>query len=261
MTFKKKGYKGGIAVIGPNNIIPQEMQCPNEIIFMSGGLEFFLPKFKPLEQKRYVFNISAPSGSGKTYMASLIANAYKKMYPKNNIVFISPINDNETLKKLKPIHINILDKRKVAYNFINPDTKLRVINNPEESMENQKSDFTNCLVIFDDLEGCVDEKIQKLIINELLDPLLSMGRHFCTSIIYCKHLLLDYKKTRNILVEMDFLIVYPNQSKRQIRNVLEKYLGFEKIQVNKIMNCKNRWVCIHAKYPNFVFTDDSIWII
>lgn len=254
--LKINGLNKSIAIVDKNDI---GSDLPSSDISLSSSkytFSFSFPKIHSDAQKRFVFYIAGPSGAGKTTIAADLAFSYHKANLKNKIVFISTVNDNPLLKRLKPIMINVIDEKMVDYNLFNPETRLTVkddgVNPPL---------FKDSLVIFDDLEGITDKNVLSAIQQNLINPMLNTGRHQCLNVIFCRHILLDYEKTRNILVEMDFLVVYPSSTRRQIRNCLKRYLGLEKDQMDKIMNCGERYVFIHCKFPMFAFTKSSAWII
>lgn len=255
--LKVNGLNKSVAIVDKNIDSNSDIETDHiDLLSSKYTFSFEFPKLNKGELKRSIWYIAGPSEAGKTTYAAELATNYRKYYPKNKIVFISTVNDNPVMKKLKPIMINIADERKAYMNLFDPETKLKVL---EDDMET--SMFQSSLVIYDDLEGITDKHVLNAIQNDLITPMLNIGRHKNISVIFCKHLLLDYTKTRNILVEMDYLTVYPSSSRRQIRNCLERYLGLEKDQVNKILNCGERSVTIHCKYPMFAFTKSSAWII
>jgi Cdc6-like AAA superfamily ATPase len=230
---------------------------------LNEGVFKLLPKERHnKELKREVHYIAGPAGSGKTYQAIKILREYKKKFPENNIIFVSTVNDNKELKKLKPFLINITDPNMIKTNFFDEETKIRFISNPEADFEDQKCEFADSIIVFDDLEAITDKRFEKVLYEELINPALSIGRHFRTSVIMIKHQLLDYNKTRTLLLEMDFLHVFPQTQRRQIRNCLQNYIGLEKDVIDLIMNeFKTRCLIVHTKYPQALITHDSLYAL
>jgi hypothetical protein len=223
------------------------------------GLFKILPKQNDGQTlRREVHAMFGPSGCGKTYRAIEIAKEYKRLNPDDKIILISTVNDNPELQKLDPILINVTDPDLVHYNFFDPETKIRVVNDPSKPLNEQESDFQDCLVILDDLEAITDPELEKIILNDIINPLLSTGRHFRTSLIYIKHLCLDYRRTRNLLLEADFMHFFPETQNRQIRRYLSEYLGLDKKVIDYVLQCRSRCVTIHAKYPHCLITNDEL---
>lgn len=87
-----------------------------------------------------------------------------------------------------------------------------------------------------------------------------MGRHTNTSMLILSHYLTNYKKTRLILGESNFLIVYPlATSFKALKYVCEHYGGLEKEQIQQ-MKKLGRWVCIHKNYPVYVLSAHSAYL-
>lgn len=221
-----------------------------------------IPKDNPDQKlKRETHYISGPADSGKTFQAIKILKEYKRKFPDNKIIFLSTVNDNKELEKLDPILINITDPEMIRKNFFDEETKIRFIDNPEADFADQKSEFADSIIVFDDLEAITDRRFENVLYDELINPALSIGRHFRTSVIMIKHQLLDYKKTRTLLLEMDFLHVFPQTQRRQIRNCLMNYVGLEKPVVEAILNVKSRCITIHTKYPQALITEDALYAL
>lgn len=211
------------------------------------------------DMRRDILYMTGPSGSGKTTSAAKFAKEYHTMYPDNKIVFISTVNDNKDIMKLDPIFINIRDPYLIEQNWFGPD-KLRLINNPNAADDDQISDFQHSLVIFDDLEAISDKELAKSI-RELQDQILNIGRHFCVSCVICKHLACEYNKTKQILLESDFITIFPRKSTpKNLVYLLNKHLGFDNKTINMIINSDSSTVTISAKYPHAIIETNSVYL-
>lgn len=211
------------------------------------------------DMRRDISYMTGPSGSGKTTAAAKQAKEYQEMYPDNKICFISTINDNKDIMKLEPIFINIKDSFLIEQNWFGSD-KLRLINNPNAADADQNSDFQDTLVIFDDLEAISDKELAKSI-RDLQDQILNIGRHFRVSCIICKHLACEYNKTKQILLESDFITIFPRKSTpKNLVYLLNKHLGFDNKTINMIINSDSPTVTISAKYPHAIIESNSVYI-
>lgn len=211
------------------------------------------------DMRRDILYMTGPSGSGKTTAAAKFAKEYHVMYPDNKICFISTINDNKDIIKLDPIFINIRDPYLIEQNWFGPD-KLRLIDNPDAADIDQTSQFQDTLVIYDDLESISDKELAKSI-RELQDQILNIGRHFRVSCVICKHLACEYNKTRQILLESDFITIFPRKSTpKNLVYLLNKHLGFDNKTINMIINSDSPSVCISSKYPHAIIETNSVYI-
>jgi hypothetical protein len=194
----------------------------------------FQPIPDPDPKVRQVWYVAGQSGSGKSYFARGIAENYKKLYPDREIYLISKLQEDETLDKMKigkPKRINLQT----------------LVDDPVDLDE-----FKDCLIIFDDWDTL--DKPYFNIVHKLIEDLAIMGRHTCTSMLILSHYLTNYSKTRLILGECQYLVLYPlATSQKALRYVCEHYGGMDK---EDIMNLKRRgrWICIHKCYPGYVIS-------
>jgi hypothetical protein len=183
---------------------------------------------------RDVFYVAGQSGSGKSYFARGIAENYKKLYPDREIYLISKLQDDETLDKMKigrPKRINLQT----------------LVDDPVDLEE-----FKECLVIFDDWDTL--DKPYFNVVHKLIEDLAIMGRHTCTSMLILSHYLTNYSKTRLILGEAQYLVLYPlATSQKALKYVCEHYGGMDKEDIQKLKK-RGRWVLIHKNYPSYVIS-------
>jgi hypothetical protein len=195
----------------------------------------------PDPKVRQCYYVAGQSGSGKSYFARGIAEAYKKLYPEREIYLISKLNKDETLDTMK------VGKPK------------RI---PLESLISEPIDLEECrdsLVIFDDWDT-LDEPYLKTV-HKMIEDLCIMGRHTNTSMLILSHYLTNYKKTRLILGECQYITVYPlATSFKALNYVLSNYGGMEKDQILDLKR-QGRWVCIHKNYPSYVISSHKAYLL
>lgn len=201
-------------------------------------------------------------GSGKTTLCSKLAKIWRKQNKRSggSIVLISTQND-ECMNKLNPIRINCTHPDKVAENFLNEETIVRFVN-----PETDESEFKNCLLIVDDLEGIQansdkeKKKILGSIYNNIIHPCLYTGRHHNCSIILIRHNLnLSKPEERAILNEADFLGLFPFKSAPQrIRYLLERYCCLPKNYVDSVMRLNSRYILHHNRYPSVTIAEHDV---
>jgi hypothetical protein len=191
-------------------------------------------------KKRDIFYTAGASGSGKSYQAKIICNNYHKLYPNRNVYLVSKLESDETLDDLKIIE-------RIDYNdFLQeiPDV----------------NDLEPAMYIFDDFDTLDKEPLIKT--QAFINDLSIMGRHSICSVFVISHYLTNYKATRLILNEMNYCILFPqNTSYHQLRYLLQNYTGMDKTDVTKLKKLMSRWVCIHSNYPQFVISQNSAYLL
>jgi hypothetical protein len=194
----------------------------------------FVPIPSPNPKERQVYYVSGQSGAGKSYFARNIAENYKKLYPEREIYLISKLQEDETLDKMK-----VGKPKRISLQSL--------VDDPPELDE-----FKDCLVIFDDWDTL--EKPYFQVVHKLIEDLAIMGRHTCTSMLILSHYLTNYSKTRLILGEAQFLVLYPlATSAKALKYVCEHYGNMDKEDILTLKR-RGRWVMIHKNYPSYVIS-------
>ena len=192
----------------------------------------FQPIPDPDPSVRQIWYVAGISGSGKSYFARGIAENYKKLFPDREVYLISKLEHDETLDRMttgKPKRIS-----------------LQSLVDDYPSIE----EFEKCLVIFDDYDT-LTAPFDKVVLK-LIDDLAIMGRHTGTSMLCLSHYLTNYKKTRLILGEAHFIVLYPMATSfKAMRYVCEQHCGLTKDEVTALKKM-GRWVCIHKVYPQYL---------
>jgi hypothetical protein len=196
--------------------------------------EMFVPIPSPDPKTRQVWYVAGQSGSGKSYFARGIAENYKKLFPEREIYLISKLNEDETLDRMK-----VGKPKRISLDSL--------VSDPVEM-----SEFTDCLVIFDDWDTL--DKPYFPIVHKLIEDLAIMGRHTNTSMLILSHYLTNYSKTRLILGEAQFLVLYPlATSQKALKYVCEHYGGMDKEDIIGLKK-RGRWVLIHKNFPSYVIS-------
>lgn len=191
--------------------------------------------------ERQILYITGASGSGKsTYIASY-CKQYKKKFPKNEIYVFSALAEDTSLDVIKPNRLKI-DERMIS----DPLTV---------------DDFTDTLVIFDDIDVIGDKKLREAV-YQVLNALLETGRHTRSSICISNHLPTAGKDTRRVLNECHCVIYFPHSgSAKALKYLLTEYLGLDKVSMAKIKKLKTRWCCVFKNYPTIAMTERNMWLL
>jgi len=206
-------------------------------LYLKAGEKF---QYIPDENKeRFISYICGASGSGKSYFASDLANAYKKQHPQNPVYLLSYVDSDNSIERVKDIERIKLDEEFLATD-LNAD------------------DFANSLIIFDDCD-CISSKPMKLKLKDLLGKLLNTGRHAAASVIYLSHIACGGLETKGILNECHSLTFFPASLGGRSRNyLLNQYLGFSKKQIEAIDDIPGRAITVVKSFPMVIVSEKMI---
>jgi hypothetical protein len=200
----------------------------------------------PNPNGREILYITGASGSGKSYYTREYCKQWLKLHSKKDdaeIYLYSSLTEDETL-----------DDPAIKINRIKIDEGL--INDPINI-----KDFTNCLVLFDDVDVISDKKIRAEVLKTL-NQILEIGRHHNISAILTYHSATDGTQTKKILNESHCVVYFPHSgAKRQLDYLLKEYLGMSNQQILKIKRSKSRWCCVFKNYPQIAMTEKSIFLL
>jgi hypothetical protein len=190
--------------------------------------------------ERQIMYITGASGSGKSTYIAGYCKKYKKKFPKNDIYVFSALSEDTSLDVIKPNRLKIDD---------------RMISDPLTV-----EDFTDTLVIFDDIDVIGDKKLRDAV-YQLLNALLETGRHTKSSVCISNHLPTAGKDTRRVLNEAHSVIWFPHSGNGVgMKRLLIDYLGLDKVIIKKIKKMKTRWACLFKNFPPILMTEKSMWL-
>lgn len=122
-------------------------------------------------------------------------------------------------------------------------------------------DFSNSLVIFDDIESSEFPKATQKAYN-LLDDLIKNGRHCNTAVIFCNQECRMGKRTKPILSMITTLVIFPQGcSLYQTSKLLQQYVGFSKSQIEKVLKINSRWVAISLAKPQYIMHEHGVYMV
>jgi hypothetical protein len=202
----------------------------------------------PNELTRDIVYIAGPSGSGKSTYASSYAQKYRKMFPQSQIYIFSRLEKDPAFDGM----------------FRPPPIRMKI----DEALITHPIDVTQqlkggCLVIFDDIDTIIDEKLKKAVIK-LETDILEIGRHNKIYIICCSHLINgnDKKFSRTILNEATTITVFPKSgSSYQINYCLKNYYGLPKKKIDSILALDSRWITLIKGYPQICMYEHGIFVL
>jgi Cdc6-like AAA superfamily ATPase len=215
-------------------------------------LEFHIKKeghkleLVPQLKGRSIIFIAGKSGCGKTTFAINFMNNYLNKYPSNNAIVLTPKPNDETIKALGDERIKIWDVNSPKF------SQVKSIN-PEL--------FKDSIVFFDDIDFMQNENLKDKV-ETLRDQIIGIGREFNTSIIISKHLVMDYQKTRKLLAEATYIVVFPRAgSGKFIDNFFKTYFSQANSQIINELSNNSRWICCRMDYPDLIFGEKDFYIL
>jgi hypothetical protein len=182
-----------------------------------------------------------PSGSGKSTVVSNMAKEWLKTNRGGKIIIFSRLDQDEVLDKLNPTRIKINEE---------------LLDNPINFEE-----LSDCFVIFDDTDTIQDKNLAKYI-AKLRDDLAQCGRHHNITMATTSHHIMNYRATRDMLMEATCIVVYPRLGgSAEIEGYCKKYMSLKKEQIEKIMNLPSRWVLLSKCYPYYCIYDSGVYLL
>ena len=181
-------------------------------------------KFEPrpnTKNERDILYIAGPSGSGKSWYTKMYLLNYKLLFPDNKIYMFSKLFEDKSLEEVQ-IERVMIDERLISEPF-------------------DVYDFSNCVVIMDDIDA-LREKDLKNAIYDLKNEILECGRHTHTTLILTSHLACKGHETKSILNEAHSLVFFM-KSGMPVKHLLKSYLGMEEKQIKYLILLK-QYTCI-----------------
>jgi hypothetical protein len=197
-------------------------------------------------QDRNVTYIAGPSGSGKTYFAVMLIKRFLKATRMPFYLFSRTDYKNDPAFEGMDVNQIMIDESLV-----------------EDPMDIETELSGGCLVFFDDCGTIQNDKVKKAV-DKIMADIMEVGRKMRIWVVITNHLVVpnDKKMARTILNEMHSLTVFPKSgSVQQISYILKQYFGFNKEQINKIVQLNSRWVMINKHYPMYVTYEHGIYLV
>jgi len=210
-----------------------------ELKIYDNGIVQPLPRFNKTER----CYIAGQTECGKTYYCRKYLEQLRKVHPDKKIFVFSDVEEDPELDSLKNIVRFELDDELLEKEAVKPET------------------FADSICVFDDIDSIQNPKLLKYV-QSLRDALLRRGRHEDISCIVTSHLLTNYKDTRILLNECNAITIFARSgSTYGIKYLLNKYVGLDKKQIQKIINLPSRWITIYKNYPQYVIYEKGIYIL
>ena len=224
--------------------------------------EFIAPEGQHCEpfyraNERITMFVPGPQNCGKSYFISEFLDEYKVFHPKRPIYLLTGLDESDK-------HFERHNMRKI---LMDADT-IGSLSLEDLRMDDETGKRLGCLLIFDDTDRIPNKGLIKKV-YDLMGIALSTGRDHRTQngdadidVIITNHEINDYLRTKNILTECNYMVLFPMCSlKKQMDYCLEK-VGMDKAMKEQIIKYnKSRSLIIHKTYPFYCITLDKIFLI
>ena len=237
--------KSGGKLIAENDeeyIYLHKNKAPNEYISSDETKIEIIPDIKARE----CLFIAGSSGSGKSTFASKYVEKWLKVFNKD---------ENECYLFSRKHYDPVFDKQKrIKRVYIDEN----LITDPI----NVTKDFNpNTLLIFDDIDT-LPVHLYKAVARIITD-VAEVGRSYQVYMIVINHLLNPNNKAlgRVLHNESHYIVIFKNDNDRLLKYFLENYMGYNKKQIDSIINMDDitRAITIHRQFPKYIITEERIW--
>jgi hypothetical protein len=197
-----------------------------------------------------VIYVAGPPGAGKSIWCAEYIRAYRREYPTRDIFLFSQKPEDKAFEEFEDPE--------------DPDRIKRIPITEEYWLDPEAEpigfeNFKKSLVIFDDIDTVSNKKLSSAV-THLRDQIIAAGRSGGSSVIATGHMLTDYTRTRHILACSNVVVFFPRVMAQASRYFLDKYKGFPKEIVQRILRCGSRWVCLFGKYPGACVTETEAFL-
>jgi len=189
--------------------------------------------------ERQIGYISGASGAGKSTFVKAYVENYRKIYPKNPVFLLSRLGED------KSIDLPYIKRIKLDEQFYTDPLSVE--------------DFSDSLVISDDIDTIKNPKELKQAITALIDSILEVGRHYRCSMLVTSHVVTRSVENRNIINEAHFVTLFLKSSSTYTY-FLQQYMGFNLKQIRKLKKIDSRAVTINRQYPNTVIGERVVML-
>ena len=215
--------------------------------------ERFAPVFR--QNERITMFIAGCQNCGKSYYISQFLDTYKVLHPERPVFLVTGLSEKDK-------HFEGHDIWRINLSHV-----------PTLTLEDLRrrgpgAPRTGSLVIFDDVDRITDDKVNKAV-QKLISDILSNGRDHASQagiadidIIITNHEVNDYKRTRPMLTECNYVVLFPSATVgRQMKLIIDK-IGVGKGIERQITNYKtSRSLLIHKTYPMYYVMEDKVMLL
>lgn len=203
--------------------------------------------FRPFYSlNRLTMFVAGAQGCGKSYF---IANTVKQLLmtrPQRPVVLFTGLDEKDANFDGLPIRRVSLDKIE------------------QVTLDKLRFGGRGSICIFDDVDR-IRDKTQHQAVQRLAMEILSNGRDHTTQkgiadidIIISNHELNDYRRTKYILSDCQYVVLFPGATTHMQMDIILRKIGTSAECAEQIKASASRSVIIHKNYPLYFISDDII---
>lgn len=264
-TYPKDKYKYSIV---DTNTINDEVVGEEIRLADSANLDF-LPDYPNMKGRegadgvRLTMLMIGPSGAGKTFLMCKMMTRFQQKYPRNNIYLLTAKPDSKKFKQIKNLEIfNITVDGIIAAlttseeGFTFDPVEVDMFGLP---VTGARRSLKNNLICIDDCD-CLS-KNDRLLMDEFTKKILFLQRHSNTSCIWCRHELTGYNQMlQKSLNEIQYIVLFRDETYKTLRKFVEKYLGLDKSYVTMVTARGSRYTMFCMKVPKHIIQERRVLI-
>ena len=218
-----------------------------EVQFTNGGNEIQLfPVFEPVQNQNHRLIFTGRSGSGKS---TSVGHCLDQMTLDNGgkrIIIISFINEDPELDRPRYFNKRMIRPKRLHLSHRKGTDEYN------ELLSLTIDYFSDSIVIFDDVETCVNKELLNYIIS-LRDMMLEAGRHHGIDVLTISHDILAGHINKKVKAEATGVFMFPQYNQpHQTKEYLKKYVGLSEEQIIDCMDGdESRFVYINLIAPKY----------
>lgn len=189
--------------------------------------------------------IAGKSGSGKSTLAALYMFEYLNMFPGRKVVLISRHKNEKAYQHIPHMEIPLELFAKVK---------------DDNTVPMDLDDLKDSLVVFDDTDNLQDKDID-MAIRKLNGDIISNGRKYNIHCVTLSHQIMNWQKTRDLLMEANKVYIFPGGNAHHIKTFLQKHAGLDAKDIKKIMELKSRWAMLSMGVPQYIVHEHGAFIV
>lgn len=216
--------------------------------------EHIMPYYNPKE--RITMFIAGAQNCGKSFFVAEFLKTYRLMHPKRPIYLFTGLSEKDKHFERFNIRQIIMDSCNVS------DLDLEKLRTDDKTGKRR-----GCLLIFDDTDRIRDKGLMEKT-YKLLDDALANGRDHATQagkadidIVVTNHEINDRNRTRGILTNCNYIVLFPFYSLASQMNLIMEKIGISKETQKKILNYKGRAVIIRKIAPMYCIMKKKVFLL
>lgn len=210
----------------------------------------------PSEAKREIVMIVGQQGAGKSWWCG----RYARLWKQRQMELFESGGRIESIRDVKP-RVFVISAKKEDPDLDKVGVTRILVDSSLEEADLDVKQFAGHLLIFDDHDYIINKKHKK-IVQELLDQVCGIGRSDHVWCLRTAHMFFNWNATRVTLMEANKVVFFPKRGgSRQGVEWLRKNAHCDPKWMKKILNSESRWLVYDLTAPNYVLTENELYIV